>query len=140
MQYDKVNVSGRRYSTAAINRQTYIEYRFLDIMSTYTKMWLISVERRRPLNTKSPTIKNGCQRRRSVRVIVVHEVRENWNRLAYVKWMTIPLTTGVASRRQSSSQYRFTFTFRAIDDTVQSIQKLMLNLASNYISFQSSLR
>lgn len=140
MQYDKVNVSGRRYSTAAINRQTYIEYRFLDIMSTYTKMWLISVERRRPLNTKSPTIKNGCQRRRSVRVIVVPEVRENWNRLAYVKWMTIPLTTGVASRRQSSSQYRFTFTFRAIDDTVQSIQKLMLNLASNYISFQSSLR
>lgn len=138
MQYDKVNVSGRRYSTAAINRQTYIEYRFLDIMSTYTKMWHISVERGRQLNTKSPTIKHGCPRRRGLRVIVVPEVRENGNRLAYVKWMTIPLTIGVASRRQSSSQYRFTFTFRALDDTVQSTQKLILSLASKYISFQSS--
>jgi len=36
-QYDKVNVSGKRYSTAAINRQTYIEYRFLDIMSIYIR-------------------------------------------------------------------------------------------------------
>ena len=138
MQYDKVNVSGRRYSTAAINRQTYIEYRFLDIMSTYTNMWRRSVERGRQLNTKSPTIKHGCPRRGGVRVIVVPEVRENGNRLAYVKWMTIPSTIAVASRRHSSSQYRFTFTFRAIDDTVQSIKQLMLNLASNYISFQFS--
>jgi len=122
MQYDKVNVSGRRYSTAAINRQTYIEYRFLDIMSTYTNMWRISVERGRQLNTKSPTIKHGCPRMRGVRVFVVPEVRENGNHLAYVKWMTIPLTIGVASRRQSSSQHRFTFTFRAIVDTVLSIK------------------
>jgi hypothetical protein len=140
MQYDKVNVPGRRYSKAAINRKTYIEYRFLYIMSTYTKMWIISVERGRQLNTKSSTIKNGCPRRNGLRVIVVPEVRENGNRLAYVKWMTIPLTIGVASRQQSSSQYRFTFTFRAKDDRVQSIQKLMLNLTSNYISFHSSLR
>ena len=140
MQYDKVNASGRRYSTAAINRQTYIEYRFLDIMSRDTKIRLISVVRGRQLNTKSSTIKHGCPRRSGVRVIVVPEVRENGNRLAYVKWMTIPLTIGVAPQRQSSSQYRFTFTFRATDDTVQSVQKLVQNLASNYISFQSSLR
>ena len=123
IQYDKVNVSERRNSTDAINWQTYIEYRFLDIMITYTKMWRISVERGRQLNTKSPTIKHGCPRRSGVRVIVVPEVRKNGNRLAYVKWMTIPLTIGVASRRQSSSQYRFTFTFRAMDVSVQSIQK-----------------
>jgi hypothetical protein len=85
-------------------------------------MWRISVERGRRLNTKYPTIKHGCLRRRGVRVIVVPEVRENGNRLKYGKWMTIPLTIGVASRRQSSSQCRFTFTFRAMDDTVQSIQ------------------
>jgi hypothetical protein len=59
-QYDKVNVSGRRYSTAAINRQTHIEYIFLDIMSKYTKMWRVSVERERQLNTKSPTIKHDA--------------------------------------------------------------------------------
>lgn len=93
-------------------------------MNTYTKMWRISVERERQLNTKSPNIKHGCPRRSGVRVIVVPEVRENGNRLAYVKWMTIPLTIGAVSRRQSSSQYRFTFTFRAMDGTVQSLQKL----------------
>lgn len=79
-------------------------------MSKYTKMWRISVELGRQLNTKSPSIKHGCPRRSGVWVIVLPEVRENGNRLTLVKWMTIPLLIGVASLRKASSKYRFTFT------------------------------
>jgi hypothetical protein len=140
MQYDKVNITRRRYWTAAINWQTYIEYRFLYIMSKYMKKWRISVVRRRQLNTKSPTIKHGCPCRSEVGVIGVLEERENGNRLAYVKWKTIPLSIGATVLRKTSPQYYFPFTFRAICDAVQSIGKLVLNLSSICIFFLSSVR
>lgn len=130
MQYGKVNTTRRRRSTVAINWQTYIEYRFLYIMIKYMKKWRISVVRGHQLNTKSPTIKHGCPCRCRVGVIELPEVREDGNRLACVKWMTIPLPIGAEVLSKASPRYYFTFAFRAMGDAVQSIRKLMLNLSS----------